>query len=127
MKFINIGKLYEVDDFILAKMEIEKHLLETGKIEKKMSLPEYIIYLNLANVIYVSEKGITPFSVIDVNKTKYVHYTSEADELNMEEFEDIVNKYIDNNAEKVDLITMYLAQKSQPEYPYLIIGKDIYK
>lgn len=127
MKFINIGKLYEIDDFILAKMEIEKYLLETGKIEKKMSLPEYITYLDLAKVVYVSEQGVTPFSFKEINGEEYVHYTSESDNLNLEEFTKIVNKYKTNKIEQVNLMEMYLAEKIQPDYPYLIVGTNIYK
>lgn len=127
MKFINIGKLYEIDDFILAKMEIEKHLLETGKIEKKMPLQDYIKFLDIAKTIYVSEKGITPFSIIEINDTIYIHYTTENDDLDFEEFEKIVYKYKENKLEKIDMFQLYLSQQIQPEYPYVIIDNVLYK
>ena len=69
------------------------------------------------------------FTSQSLTKENIDTHTSEADELNMEEFEDIVNKYIDNKAEKVDLVTMYLAQKSQPSqsFPALEIPEQFPK
>lgn len=127
MKFINIGKLYEIDDFILAKMEIEKYLIETGKIEKKMPLQDYIKFLDIAKTIYVSEKGIVPFSLKEINKTIYIHYTTESDDLDFDEFEKMINKFKENKLEKIDMFQMYLSQQIHPEYPYLIIDNVLYK
>ena len=127
MKFINIGKLYEIDDFILAKVEIEKYLLETGKIEKKMSLPDYINFLDVAKTIYVSEKGITPFSLMEINGTVYIHYTTESDDLDFDEFEKIVHKYKENKLETIDMFQLYLSKQIRPDYPYLIIDNVLYK
>lgn len=126
MKFINIGKIYEVDDFLIAKMEIEKYLMETGKIEKKMSLQDYIMFLDLTKVICVDETGVCPFGVFKTDKETYVHYTGESDNINFESLERMVLKYMNNNVEPVDLIEMFSALQSEPPYPYLIIEGKLY-
>ena len=126
MKFINIGQIYEADDFLMAKMDIEKYLMDTGKIDKKMSLQEYVAFLDLAKAVYVDEKGVCPFGVFKTNNETYVHYTGETTDLNFESIERMVNKYISKNVEPIDLLEMFNSLKSEPDYPYLILEVKLY-
>ena len=65
--FCNINRINEeVEDFVIAKNKIEKPLLEDGKLEKKMSIQEFLNYIDLSKCIFISndESGISiPFSI----------------------------------------------------------------
>ena len=65
--FCNINRINEeVEDFVIAKNKIEKPLLEDGNLEKKMSIQEFLNYIDLSKCIFISndESGISiPFFI----------------------------------------------------------------
>ena len=52
--YSNINKFNEeIEDFVIAKNKIEKQLIEEEKIEKKMSITEFMEYINLS-IMYIA-------------------------------------------------------------------------
>ena len=52
--FCNINRINEeVEDFVIAKNKIEKPLIEDEKIEKKMSIQEFLNYIDLSKNIFM--------------------------------------------------------------------------
>ena len=51
MQYISINSIGDYpEDFLIAKVDVERHLIETEAIEKRMKLEEFIIYLNRNNL-----------------------------------------------------------------------------
>jgi len=74
--YSNINKFNEeIEDFVIAKNKIEKPLIENEKIEKKMTISEFIDYVDLKNNVYCAsdkDKSVIPFEIIKPNDDEIV-------------------------------------------------------
>lgn len=69
-KIVNIS---DIEDICTAKLEIESYLLANKKIEKKLSLDEFLKeYLNITNNIYLYKDIVIPFNILNINNIKYI-------------------------------------------------------
>ena len=75
MKYISISTIGEFpEDFLFAKVDVEKKLLEDKKIEQRMKLDEFIIYLNIQHTIYLKGQKSIAFRYIEGKDDNYVFY-----------------------------------------------------
>jgi len=74
MIIVNIS---DIEDLVIAKYKIEEALLQSGKIESKYSLNDFIhTYLKFGDNVYLfDEKTVYPFAIIEVEKTQYIFIT----------------------------------------------------
>ena len=75
MEYVLINSIGDYpEDFLFAKVDVEKKLIEDGEIEKRMKLEDFILYLNIQNKIYMNnQKGIA-FSILNGLNKDYVFY-----------------------------------------------------
>lgn len=97
--YSNINKFNEeIEDFVIAKNKIEKPLIENEEIEKKMTITEFISYINLKNNVYCTndeDKSVIPFEIKKPNKEELVIiYSSIAS--------DNINNEFKKELEKID-------------------------
>ena len=83
--YCNINKINEnVEDFVIAKNKIEMDLIEEEKIEKKMTISEFLSYVNLQYSIFaINEKTliVIPFQITKLeNKDIVIIYSSSTTE-----------------------------------------------
>ena len=74
--FCNISKINEeVEDFVIAKNKIEKPLIESEQLEKKMSIQEFLDFIDLTKTILMfnDESNLTiPFSLTKTTEDNIV-------------------------------------------------------
>ena len=76
MKYIAINTIGDYpEDFLFAKVDVEHHLQETGQIENRMRLDEFIIWLNLQKTIYLKSQHSIAFRIAEGEKENYVFYS----------------------------------------------------
>ena len=76
MKYISINSIGEYpEDFLIAKVDVERYLLENKTIEQRMKLEEFIIYLNIQNTIYMKGQKSIAFSIQKGQDDDYVFYS----------------------------------------------------
>ena len=93
MQYISINSIGDYpEDFLIAKVDVERHLIETEAIEKRMKLEEFIIYLNIQNTIYMKGQKSIAFSIQQGQSDKYVFYSLLDQDENGELFESFKKK-----------------------------------
>lgn len=108
MKYISINSLGDYpEDFLIAKVDVERHLLETGTIEKRMKLEEFIIYLNIQNTIYMKGQKSVAFSIQIGESKTYIFYSLLDTDENNDLFESFkrkleILKYDFSSLQKID-------------------------
>lgn len=76
MKYILINSIGEYpEDFLFAKVDIERKLIEDGEIEKRMKLEEFIIFLNIQDKVYMNNQRSIAFSILEGLNDNYVFYS----------------------------------------------------
>lgn len=76
MQYISINSIGEYpEDFLIAKVDVERLLLESGAIEKRMKLEDFIIYLNIQETIYMKGQKSIAFRIIKGASDTYVFYS----------------------------------------------------
>lgn len=76
MKFISIGSIGEFpEDFLFAKIDVEKKLLEDKVIDERMKLEDFIIKLDIQNTIYLKGQKSIAFRIIEGLNDNYVFYS----------------------------------------------------
>lgn len=76
MTYIAINTIGDYpEDFLAAKVDVEHHLIETGEIEKRMRLDEFIVYLNIQKTIYMKGQKSIAFRIIKGENDEYVFYS----------------------------------------------------
>ena len=76
MTYIAINTIGDYpEDFLTAKVDVEHYLIETGEIEKRMRLDEFIIYLNIQKTIYMKGQKSIAFRIIKGENDEYVFYS----------------------------------------------------
>jgi len=111
--FCNINRINEeVEDFVIAKNKIEKPLIEKEQLEKKMSIQEFLGYIDLTKYIFMSNDGSNisiPFSI---------DYPSENDIVIIYSLDSKIDKYtklFKENLEKINYDIKNLKEISQLE------------
>ena len=111
--FCNINKINEnVEDFVIAKNKIENDLIEEEKIEKKMTISEFLNYVNLQNSIFaINEKTliVIPFQITQLeNKDIVIIYSSSTNEEYENQFKEKLYEinYNLENLNKIDELQM---------------------
>jgi len=130
--FCNINMINEeVEDFVIAKNKIEQPLIEGEQLERKMSIQEFLNYIDLSKNIFMAndESNISiPFSIIYPSKENIVIIYS------LESKIEKYTKLFKDNLEKIDYNLESLNKLSQLEIlngivankPYYIIDNNFY-
>jgi len=128
--FCNINRINEeVEDFVIAKNKIEKPLLESEQLEKKMSIQEFLDYIDLTKNIFMSNDGSNisiPFSIYNPSEKDIVIIYSLDSKI------DKYTKLFKENLEKINYDIKNLKEISQLEIlqgitsdkPYYIINNQ---
>lgn len=119
IEFINLA---DMEDVIIAKVNIDKYLFENNIIDKRRSsLDDFILRINPNYVYIYNNQNSVPFGIYDFGDTKYITYVEELDEKNtlistlnkllkninydMSKLTEINNRYIlENNIEHLFVI-----------------------
>ena len=84
--FCNINNINEnVEDFVIAKNKIERPLIEKEELERKMSIKEFLEYIQLtSNVLMINndQNDAVPFNIYNTNKDEIVVVYSSTKEEN---------------------------------------------
>jgi len=127
--YCNINKINEnVEDFVIAKNKIEMDLIEEEKIEKKMTISEFLNYVNLQHSIFaINEKTliVIPFQITKLeNKDIVIIYSSSTNEEHENEFKDKL-KSINYDVTKLNKIDELQMLENTFE-KYFIINNQFY-
>ena len=66
---VNIG---DIEDLILAKIQIDKILIETNKIDKKLELNEFLSKYALLNITYFIHSNAIAFNIVNIESENYI-------------------------------------------------------
>ncbi|MBO5004375.1 MAG: hypothetical protein J6D03_11430 [Clostridia bacterium] len=73
MEYIYVDLNNDFEEFVLAKISIEKFWISEKIIESKLSIDEFVSKLNMHKTVYSDTSDeIIPFSIIETSKTKYI-------------------------------------------------------
>ncbi len=129
MQYISINLIGDYpEDFLIAKVDVERHLIETEAIEKRMKLEEFIIYLNIQNTIYMKGQKSIAFSIQQGQSDKYVFYSLLDQDENGELFESFKKKLEHlkynfsslNKIDNMDLLNMDLTKEELFMFNFVI-------
>ena len=128
--FANINKINEdVESFVIVKSKIENKLIEDEEIEKKMTIHDFLRYINLSSCIFVpyTKDQVYPiaFSIYKLEKDIAIPYSS-SDDIGIDEFKIILEKInydikILIKVPQEDFLNGKMNNKS-----YFIINNEIY-
>lgn len=123
--FCNINTINEnVEDFVIAKNKIEKSLIEKEEIEKKMTIFEFLEYVNLTGKIFIcndEQSNAIPFNIYNTNNDELVIIFSSTNTDNDNIFKDHLLKiqYNIDNLKKISEIDLIQGKIKNSEY-YII-------
>lgn len=124
----NINKINEdIESFVIAKNKIENHLIKNEELEKKMTVRDFIEYLDFANsMVYVdaSNPKILKSVCMRIFKIKsdiIIIYASEYDDLTFLEELELIN-YNTSKLKKISQIEFI----QNPPNKYFIINTEIH-
>lgn len=123
----------EIEDFVIAKAKIEKPLIESGEIEKKMSITEFIDYINLSKNVYLlndKSHSVISFEIIKPSKDEIVIvYSSTADEKMNNQFKDDLEKvnYDLSKLEHLSQLDLLTGDADLNSRNYFILNGEFYK
>jgi len=130
--FCNINRINEeVEDFVIAKNKIEAPLIEEEKLEKKMSIQEFLDFIDLSQNIFMcnDESNISiPFTISYPSKDDIVIIYSLGTQIEK------YTKIFKDNLSKINYNLNSLKQLTQLEVfegkitdkPYYILHNDFY-
>ena len=128
--YSNINKINEnIEDFVIAKNKIELDLIDQEKIDKKMSVSDFLNYIDLQKTVFVFNEDklkVIPFYIYNLeNKDIVILYSGEIEESKEEQFkEKLYNlNFSLNSLRKVDALDM-LAENQYEKY--FIINNEFY-
>ena len=130
--FCNINRINEeVEDFVIAKNKIEKPLIESEKIEKKMSIQEFLKYIDLSKSIFMcnDESGISiPFLISIPSKNEIVIIYSL--DTQVEKYTPIFKGHLQNinyDLDSLNKVTqLEILEGIIGDKPYYIINNEFY-
>ena len=123
--FCNINNINEnVEDFVIAKNKIECPLIENEELDRKMSIREFLDYIQLtSNVLMINndQNDAVPFNIYNTNKDEIVVIFSSTKEENDKIIKDHLNKikYDFNNLIKITPLEIIEGKVKNSEY-YII-------
>lgn len=80
IEFINLA---DMEDIIIAKVNIDKYLYENNLIDKRRtSLDDFIMRINPNYVYIYNNQDSIPFGIYDFGDTKYITYVEDSSETN---------------------------------------------
>ena len=129
MQYISINSIGDYpEDFLIAKVDVERHLIETEAIEKRMKLEEFIIYLNIQNTIYMKGQKSIAFSIQQGQSDKSVFYSLLDQDEHGELFESFKKKLEHlkynfsslNKIDNMDLLNMDLTKEELFMFNFVI-------
>lgn len=130
--FCNINRINEeVEDFVIAKNKIEAPLIEEEKMEKKMSIQEFLSYIDLSQNIFMCNDNS------NISIPFLISYPSKNDIVIIYSLDTQVEKYTQifkDNLSKINYNLNSLKRLSQLEIfegkttdkPYYILHNDFY-
>lgn len=130
MKFININSIGDYpEDFLIAKVDIERLLLENEEIQERMKLDQFVIWLDLQKSVYVKSQKSVAFSIRKGESDDYIFYSildPEEDEL-FESFKRKMEKikYKTDSLKKIDNTEILNLDLSKEEV--FIINYNLHK
>lgn len=123
----------EIEDFVIAKAKIEAPLIESGEIEKKMSITKFIDYINLSKNIYLlndKAKSVIPFEIRKPNDEDLVIiFSSTANEEKTNQFKDDLKKidYDLSKLEHIEQLDLINGNVDLSARNYFMINGEFYK
>ena len=131
MTYIAINTIGEYpEDFLIAKVDVERKLLEDEVIEKRMKLEDFIIYLNIQKTIYMKGQKSIAFRIIEGQSDSYVFYSLLDPVNNNDLFESFKTK-LDKLQYKFDSLKkiepMEMLQMNMDESEIMMIDFIMYK
>lgn len=137
MKYINVNNFMDdLDEIVLAKIEIEKELIENETIEKKFNINEFIQWINFSKSIFMKNDGEIdiniPFSIYKSSNELYIFYVLyENNEDNIKALDIFKNKLNDinfniNKLNKVNMNELFENGLYKPASNYFIINGQMY-
>jgi hypothetical protein len=131
MTYIAINTIGEYpEDFLIAKVDVERKLLEDEVIEKRMKLEDFIIYLNIQKTIYMKGQKSIAFRIIEGQSDSYVFYSLLDPVNNNDLFESFKTK-LDKLQYKFDSLKkiepMEMLQMNMDESEIMMIDFVMYK
>ena len=131
MTYIAINTIGEYpEDFLIAKVDVERKLLEYEVIEKRMKLEDFIIYLNIQKTIYMKGQKSIAFRIIEGQSDSYVFYSLLDPVNNNDLFESFKTK-LDKLQYKFDSLKkiepMEMLQMNMDESEIMMIDFIMYK
>ena len=131
--YSNINKFNEeIEDFVIAKNKIETPLIENEEIKNKMTITEFISYINLKNNVYCSndkDKSVIPFEIRkpNIGELVIIYSSTASDNINNEFKKDLEKIEFDlsrlNKVSELDILNGTIDLSSQN---YFIINGDFY-
>lgn len=119
-------RIIELDNplkILNAKQEIEKKLIEEGKIEKEMELQDFVKFLNLQETIYCKNDTVIPFRIYD-DMLFFVGQNDTKNEL-ITALESIDYKF--SNTRTVPTVDVYNGELDKYEYFFIVQSKYMVK
>ena len=130
--FCNINRINEeVEDFVIAKNKIEAPLIEEEKLEKKMSIQEFLNYIDLSKNIFMcnDESNISiPFSIsYPSNNDIVIIYSLDTQiEKYTKLFKDNLSKINYNLDSLTKLSELEIFEGVTTDKPYYIMNNNFY-
>lgn len=130
--FCNINRINEeVDNFVIAKNKIEQPLIDEEKLEKKMSIQEFLNYINLTNNIFMANDAYNtaiPFNIYKPTEENIVIiYALEKNIDNVEEsFKDALKNIKYNLSNLKELTQIEILEGATQDKCYYIINNEFY-
>jgi len=128
--YCNINKINEnVDDFVIAKNKIEEPLIKQNKISKKMSIKEFLDYIDLTKNIFMfnnSTNDVIPFDIYYRDPLEVIIViSSNCSEKQENIFKDKLES-INFNLDRLKEITQLDMLQQQIKSEYFLINNKFY-
>lgn len=138
MKFINVNNFMDdLDEIVLAKIEIEKELIENETIEKKFNINEFIQWIDFTKTIFMKNEGEyeinIPFAIHRMKSDTYIFYVlydnNELTNKAFETFKDSLEqiKYDLSKLKEVNMIKLYENGTYKPNNNFFIMNTKMYE
>lgn len=124
----NLGTFPE--EFVLAKVDVENLLIEDKFIENKMSLEEFIQYLQLQNTVYLNGTQTIAFRYIKGKTSDYIFYTFSDEKTQEEAITRLKDKLSEIKYDFTKLKKLNMSDFSDfdfSNYDMFLIGQSFYK
>jgi len=130
--FCNINKINEeVDNFVIAKNKIEQPLIDNEELEKKMSIQEFLDYIDLTQNIFMANDAYNtaiPFKIYKPTEENVVIiYALEKNIENVEEsFKAALENIKYNLSNLKELTQIEILEGATQDKSYYIINNEFY-